>query len=185
MGSKKTKVNKMCHMYCKWFLTAVNMKIIVFWDMTLCSLVERCHCSRGACCLYLMSRNSKFLNHYYLSLRPYSITSQKTAIFVLYTIKLMNAINLLRYRFGLFGTGLNINEFILSKSLEKSCHLMFQTSCLVFFIFSYVLLLLVYNTSQQCLTSNHHSFLYSKCLNYIHGSCRIKSVFSVNVLQNI
>jgi hypothetical protein len=39
-------------------LTSENMKFIVFWDMTLCSLVESCQCFTGLWCHHLQGRKS-------------------------------------------------------------------------------------------------------------------------------
>jgi len=34
-------------------LMAVTVRIIIFRNMVLCSVVDRCHCFGGICCLYL------------------------------------------------------------------------------------------------------------------------------------
>jgi hypothetical protein len=62
------------------FRRSFVLKISVLWDVTPCSLIDCCHNFRGNCPLHIQSRRSKQCfhpEHWYLSTRQHSITSQK------------------------------------------------------------------------------------------------------------
>jgi hypothetical protein len=59
--------------------------IMVFLDVKPCSLVVRCQCFKGTCCLQVP------LKHWYLSTRSQSVTTQKPIILV-FTMRILNII---------------------------------------------------------------------------------------------
>jgi hypothetical protein len=78
-------------------LTAVSMKMAVFWVVAACSLVEFYQRFRGPCCLHHQGDHrpddggSKGpLKRWYNSTRLHAATTQKTAIFILIAVKTSN-----------------------------------------------------------------------------------------------
>jgi len=59
------------------------MRVAVFWDVILCSLVEVCWHSRGMCCLLYQGRwpmhpfNNTFNNSDYLALNDWLIVNEE------------------------------------------------------------------------------------------------------------
>jgi hypothetical protein len=54
------------------FLTVASMKMAVFWVIVPCSLVEVCHCFRGAYCLHHQGDHSEMLTYFYQTTQPNS-----------------------------------------------------------------------------------------------------------------
>jgi hypothetical protein len=73
----------------------MELKLNVFYDIMLCSLLDSCHCSTGTCCLLLqgtVEMEAVDSSEMLVSTRLHAITFKKTVIFIVTAVKTSNLI---------------------------------------------------------------------------------------------